>query len=259
MNATAMHAHAAPTRGRFQGVQQIFVFNWRMYAATAAAVCVVLAAWLLAGVWMRAAMLAFVLPAAFWMVASITVSYYVYDCSALYDFNWMRKELTATPKRWINIHAGLDETTELFEEVFAGAEGFVVNIYDPRTMTEPSIRQAHAQRRGTRTAIGARFDALPFSGARFDAAFLIFAAHELRRHEERVRLFKEVARVLDASGELVLMEHMRGGWNLAAFGPGALHFFSRSAWLKAAGEAGFAVRREFTRTPFVRVMVLRRA
>jgi len=259
MNTTAMHAQAAPARRRFQGVMQILVFNRRMYVATAAAVCVVLAAWPVAGVWVRAILLTFAVPAAFWTLSSIAVSYYVYDCFALYDFNWMRKELATTPKRWINIHAGLDETSELLEEVFAGAEGCVVDIYDPRTMTEPSIRQAYKRSKAARTTIGARFDALPFRDARFDAAFLIFAAHELRRHEERMRLFKEVARVLDAHGELVLMEHMRGGWNFAAFGPGALHFFSRREWLKAAAEAGFAVRREFTRTPFVRVMVLRRA
>ena len=259
MNATAMNTHAALTREPYQGVAQILAFNWRMYAATAAAVCAALVAWPVVGDLVRAVMLAFVVPAVFWMVASVAVSHYVYDRSGLYDFDWLRKELVATPKRWINIHAGLDETSELFEEAFAGAEGCVVDIYDRRTMTEPSIRKAHEQRIPAKVGIAARFDELPFNDGRFDAAFLIFAAHELRRHKERVQLFREVARALDASGELVLMEHMRGGWNFAAFGPGALHFFSRRAWLKVAREAGFAVKSEFTWTPFVRVFVLRRA
>lgn len=257
MNAMAINTHAAPTRGRYQGIAQILVFNWRMYAGTVAGVCVALAAWPIAGAWVRTATLAFVLPAVFWMVASTAVSHYVYDRSGLYELNWLRLELVALPKRWINIHAGLDETSALLEEVFAGAEGRVVDIYDPRTMTEPSIQQAHRLR--TAAAPGARFDELPFKDAWFDAAFLIFAAHELRQHEKRVRLFKEVTRVLDVEGELVVMEHMRGVWNFAAFGPGALHFFSRRAWLKAAREAGFEVRSEFTRTPFVRVLILRRA
>jgi SAM-dependent methyltransferase len=259
MNTTAMSAHVVPARGPCQGVAQILVFNWRIYAGTAAAVCVALAACPLAGAWVRAATLAFVAPAVFWAIASIAVSYYVYDRSALYDFNWMREGLAATPKRWINIHAGLDETSGLFKELFAGTEGRTVDIFDARTMTEPSIKQARQLRAAGCEAIAARYDALPFADARFNAAFLIFAAHELRRHELRVRLFREVARVLDAGGELVLMEHMRGGWNFAAFGPGALHFFSRRAWLMAAHEAGFAVESEFSRTPFVRVFVLRRA
>jgi SAM-dependent methyltransferase len=230
-----------------------------MYAGTTAGVLVAFAVWPVAGAWIRAAVLAFVLPAVFWLVTSTAVSHYIYDRSGLYELSWLRDELVAMPKRWINIHAGLDETSALMKEVFAGAEGCVVDIYDPRILTEPSIRQAHERKQAVKTAIAARFDALPFSDARFDAVFLIFAAHELRRHEERVRLFREVARVLDACGELVLMEHMRGVWNFAAFGPGTLHFFSRRAWLKAAREAGFAVRREFNRTPFVRVIVLRRA
>jgi len=262
MNATAMNAQAALTRGRLQGVTQILVFNWRMYAATAAAICAALAAWPLAGVWMRGAMLTFVLPAMFWMVASIAVSYYVYDCSALYDFNWMRKALAVRPQRWINIHAGLDETSKLFKEIFAGSEGTTVDIFDDGAMTEKSIREAR-KRNGARAAtcrscLKARYDALPFRDGQFNAAFLIFSAHELRRHEERVQLFAEILRALDARGELVLMEHMRGGWNFAAFGPGALHFFSRGAWLKATREAGFAIESEFTRTPFVRVFILRR-
>jgi SAM-dependent methyltransferase len=258
MNPTAMNTHAALTRGPYQGVAQILVFNWRMYVGAAAAACMALAVWPVVDMWVHAALLLFVVSAGFWMVASVAVSHYVYDCSGLYDFNWLFKELAATPKRWINIHAGLDETSELLEEVFAGAEGMTVDIFDAGAMTERSIYEAR-KRTDTTTAIEARYDALPFSDGRFDAAFLIFAAHELRRHEERVRMFSEVARVLKPAGELVLMEHMRGGWNFASFGPGALHFFSRRAWLKAVREAGCEVQREFTRTPFVRVLILRRA
>jgi SAM-dependent methyltransferase len=258
MNATAMNAGVAPVRRPYQGVAQILVFNWRMYAGTAAAVGLALAAWPLAGLWIRAAMLTFVVPAAFWIVASISVSYYVYDRSGLYDFSWLHHGLAATPRRWINIHAGLDETSELLNEVFAGAEGTTVDIFDEGTMTEVSIHEARKRTRST-TAIKARYNALPFEDARFDAAFLVFAAHELRKHEQRVRLFREVARVLSARGALVLIEHIRDAWNFGAFGPGALHFFSRRAWLKAVREAGFVVASEFTRTPFVRVLILRRA
>lgn len=258
MNKTAMHAEVMPARGRYQGAAQILVFNWRMYAGTAAAVCVAVCAWPLLGMWERAAVLAWVGPALFWMAASIAVSHYVYDCAGVYDFDWMRRE-SGTPRRWINIHAGLDETSAILEKLFAGAEHRTVDIFDERAMTEASIRQARECRGVASTTIAARYDELPFTDGWFDAAFVLFAAHELRRHEQRVRLFREVARVLNAGGELVLMEHMRGLWNFAAFGPGALHFFSRRAWLKAARDAGLAVESESNQTPFVRVLILRRA
>jgi len=70
-------------------------------------------------------------------------------------------------------------------------------------------------------------------------------------------LFLEIARVLIPGGELVVMEHSRDWWNLLAFGPGFLHFFSQRAWRRTAYKAGFGVQAELSMTPFVHVYVLR--
>ena len=259
MTSAAMSVNTVPARTPYQGVMQILSFNWPKYAWTAAMICVAVVAWPLASVGVRAATIVFIAPALFWTVSSLAVSYYVYDRYPLYDFGWLRLALAASPGRWVNIHAGLDETSALIEAQFAGARGEIVDIFDAKTMTEPSIERARQRGGAQRDAVRARYDSLPFQDAQFDAAFLIFAAHELRKHSKRVTLFKEVARVLDAGGELVLMEHLRDGWNFAAFGPGALHFFSQRVWTRAAREAGFELKCEFSRTPFVRVFILRRA
>ena len=246
------------TRGPYQGVVQILLFNRRMYATTTPAliVCWIAAAFLPAAG--RIALLVASAPAAFWLATSLAVSHYVYDRFPLYNLRWLERTLARTPRRWLNVHSGWDETSELLMSVFPGADGQAADIFDAQVMTEPSIRQAHRMNRSAMKASPARYDALPFEAGTFDAAFAIFAAHELRRHDQRVQLFREIARVLAPGGEFVLIEHARDWRNFLAFGPGFLHFFSGRAWRSVARAAGLMVHTEFRMTPFVQVYLLRR-
>jgi SAM-dependent methyltransferase len=246
-------------RRPYQGVLQILQFNWRSYLFTSIGVGVALLATPLLPSLVRAGVLLGAAAALFWMASSLLVSHYVYDRFQIYDLSWISRALSRTPRRWINIHCGLDETSEVLTAIFPEATGQAVDIFDPRVMTETSIRQARQITCGTIPAMPARYDDLVFSANSFDAAFCIFAAHELRRLDQRVRLFEEIDRVLVSGGELVLMEHTRDWRNLLAFGPGFLHFFSRRAWHRAASGSGLALRSEFSMTPFVRVYILRRA
>jgi len=248
----------APSRRPYQGVVQIFEFNWRSYVTALGSVAALLALPFLPSLgrrvlWLGAA------SELYWLASSLLVSHYVYDRFPLYDLNWVGPALARTPRRWINIHCGLDETSAPLAAIFPNAARQVVDIFDPREMTEPSIRTA---RRLSHPAMPSRsmpYDSLAFPDECFDAAFCIFAAHELRRHSQRVGLFREIARTLTPDGEFILMEHSRNWPNFLAFGPGFLHFFSPSAWRKAASDAGLAVRTELSRTPFVRAYVLRRS
>lgn len=244
-------------RAPYQGVLQIFHYNQPFYVRTLGAVAVAGAV----SLWVPSALKALLLLACgiavFWTCSSLLVSHYVYDRSPLYSLRWVNGLLSRPPARWINIHAGLDETSGIIASIFPGSTGQTIDIYDPREMTEPSIGQArHIAHAASPTA---DWRALPAADNDFDTVFLIFAAHELRHHEARVKFFQEVARVLLPTGEVILVEHLRDWSNFVAFGPGFLHFFSGSTWRHAAEAAHLSIRQRRTITPFVHVFVLRRS
>ena len=239
---------------------QIVQYNSGIYACALLVIC---AAWIsfpyAQPVVERIVVVGFAVPLVFWLCASLLVSHYVYDCSPLYDLNWVGRELPKAPQRWINVHAGVDETSQLLAQLFPTAVGEILDVHDPEEMTEASIRRARRTHRSLMRSKPADWRALPIADGTIDTAFLFFVAHEFRRDEARTQLFRELARVLRSDGELRVVEHLRDCANFLAFGPGFLHFFSRSEWLRTAAAAGLQVRTEKSITPFVRVFTLRRA
>jgi ubiquinone/menaquinone biosynthesis C-methylase UbiE len=253
-------------RGQFDGVLQIVRYNWTYYAgaifgATALVVLVgllrppLLVAWVL---------VLGAIAAIFWLVLSLVVSHYVYDRSDLYRWQWIRDFVLPRGEHGggglhiVNIHAGLDETSVALQEMFPASEVTILDVYDADDMPEPSIARARQDARPGLAAVSADFRSLPLADASADLVTVIFVAHELRRGEAKEAFFREVERILKPGGLLLLVEHLRDAWNLCAFGPGAFHFFPRREWLRVTKTAGFELKKEFTRTPFVRAFVFGR-
>ena len=249
---TGSVSHRTP----YQGLVQIFQYNRPFYAWTVAGIAGAVILSMSVSVPLRTLLLFAAGIAVFWTSSSLLVSYYVYDRSDLYRLSWLPECLSQAPSRWINIHAGLDEVSVAIASIFPGSEMQIADIYDPREMTEPSIKRA----RRISAASSERADCrvLLALDQQFDTAFLIFSAHELRRHEARVQLLRDVARVLRASGELVVVEPLRDWANFVAFGPGFLHFFSARAWQSDAKAAALDLRLRRRVTPFVHVFVFQR-
>ncbi len=244
-----------PYRAPYAGLLQIFKYNRPFYLRTVAGVAAAIVLSISLPSVLRNLLLFGTGIAVFWTCSSLLVSHYIYDRSGLYRLCWLPGCLSRPPMRWINIHAGIDEISLTIRSMFPGSEGQIIDIYDPREMTEPSIKRARVAAASPAFADPQR---LPAPGQEFEAAFLIFAAHELRHHEARVRLLQEVARVLRIGGELVLVEHLRDWANFLAFGPGFLHFFPARIWQDAANAAGLPIRLRRTMTPFVHVFVLQK-
>jgi SAM-dependent methyltransferase len=245
------------TRGPFDGVLQIVRYNWSLYVAAICVsalvvglVVVIHPATVLAGLLILGA-----IAALFWLALSLAVSHYVYDRSDLYRWQWIRERIARNPGHVVNIHAGLDETSLALQEMYPAAEVTILDIYDLAEMPEPSIARARREARSMLPSVNADFRKLPLPTASADLVTVIFVAHELRRSASKEAFFRELARVIKPGGRVLLVEHLRDTWNLLAFGPGAIHFFPRSEWLRVADATGFRLSEEISRTVFVRAFV----
>ena len=244
-----------------RGLWQIVRFNWPFYAAGVATFATLELAGLRlrdGSLW-RICLMTVTTFTAIWFAGSLLASWIVYDWSPLGRWEWIVKALGFRPATWINIHAGLDESTPFVRDLLAPSHGRAFDIFDPGEMSEPSIVRA---RRLCPPAVRPErvdFHNLPAADESIDAAFLLLSAHELRTEAARGSLFSELHRVLSQSGRVVVAEHLRNWANFAAFGPGFLHFFSRLTWARCFASASFVVDREFSITPFIRVFVLRRS
>jgi ubiquinone/menaquinone biosynthesis C-methylase UbiE len=245
----------------FEGVSNIVRFNWGYYAtsglALGAAILILriqVLPW-----WMRAGAFCGGICFVFWTCSSLLVSWYVYDVAGVMRWEWIRDHLQLAPGRWVNIHAGLDQSTASLRRLFPGSQGVVIDIYDPETMTEPSIARARRLYPATEPFQPGRARHLPLPDADCDTIFLLFAAHEVRAMDDRTRLLRETSRVLDERGRVVMVEHLRDLPNFLAFGPGFLHFHSGRSWRESIRKAGLQFEQQLRLTPFVRCFVLRKA
>ena len=248
-------------RDKYAGVLSILRYNSRAYAAS---LCVLFATAIV--LWLRllprfadVLLIAAALLTMFWTFSSLAASYYVYDYAGVTRWHWLPPHLIFPPHRWLNIHAGLDQSTETLKRFFPQADYSVLDIYDPVEMTEPSIARARLEKRALlETSVACKLDSLPLADKDRDTVFLLFAAHEIRQRERRVKFLQESSRVLATSGQLILVEHLRDWKNFVAFGPGFLHFHSRIEWLRNAEAAGLALERETFVTPLVRCFVMQK-
>jgi hypothetical protein len=243
-----------------RGVRQIVRFNWPFYATAA---CTLAIATLVTAIVpmarpLRLTFLIGVAAAIFWIAASLTVSWLVYDRSPLMRWAWVARAFDVLPRTWINIHTGLDESTPALRAVFGKSTGRVFDIFDPREMTEPSIRRARRLAHNVVPAEAVDLHRLSTSAGTVDAALLLLSAHELRTEAARSALFGELHRCIVAGGRVVVAEHLRDWANFLAFGPGFLHFHSRRTWRRCFTCARFTILNEFSMTPFVRIFVLTR-
>jgi hypothetical protein len=246
-------------RGRWQGMMTIARLNWPFYAvAIAGLILSVAGLFLISNFEFRLACGIALIGAVYFIFGSLGVSHLIYDRSDLYRWGWLDRALRqATKRQFIFCHSGFDDASASLREKLGDDVGWrVLDHFDPKRMTEASIRRARRMFPPTAGTLTAAFDKWPIEAGSADVVFGILAIHELRIETERSRWFGDAKRCLREDGRVVLVEHIRDLANFLAFGPGFLHFHSRASWCRAWEHAGFRALDEFHVTPWVRVFVL---
>jgi hypothetical protein len=203
--------------------------------------------------WVRLLAVAGMAGAGYWMTASLLVSWFVYDRSAFAHGAWLDGVDPAGGLIAV-FHAGQDEASAHVSARMPGRAFRVFDFHQRGKKWSGSLNRARALMRGSAESIP--YDAVPLESGALTLGLLVFSAHELRSAEERVAMFRELARAAGPKGRIRVVEHLRDGWNFLAYGPGAFHFLPRRAWSHTFASAGWRVASERACTPFVRIFEL---
>lgn len=241
-------------RSPFQGVTNIVKFNWHFFVIAILAILFSFVGFLFISDY-RFYFLILAILVAFGTFIPLLVSWYVYDLSGFYSLSWLNIHIPKNGKI-VNIHAGFDETSILLKHKFPESLLQVFDFYNPEFHTEVSIkraRKAYPPYPNTQTIHTSK---IPLHQNSIDCIFVIFSAHEIRQHQERIVFFHELNRILNTSGQVVLVEHLRDCWNFLAYNIGFFHFLSLNTWLDTFKKSDFKIVKQKSITPFVKLFIL---
>jgi hypothetical protein len=244
-------------RGPFQGVWNIIRFNYEFFIFSffVVAICGVIAGTADSGVIILISSL-IALGTLLATLASLVVSWFIYDRSPLYSLRWLDSLLPADTQRALNIHAGFDETSQALLNRYPGVALEVIDFYDPLRHTERSIRRARASQPvfpGTKSVAAAD---LRLPSQHYQAIFLILAVHEIRERAERVAFLEQLKSALTPNGALIVVEHARDLANFCAYSIGFFHFLPLGELQDDFTAAGLKIKDYSRITPFVHVYCL---
>ncbi|MFC6269659.1 class I SAM-dependent methyltransferase [Frigoriflavimonas asaccharolytica] len=245
-------------RKPLQGVANIVRFNWHFYA-------IILSYFILSFFLFKIVVLpnliADLISFLNIIIASVVgisllVSAYVYDFSKLYNFSFLNDLKFNGAAKIANINAGFDETSAILKQNFSLNKIEMLDFYDEKVHTEVSIKRARKLYPNSPETLKINTKEIPFPNNYFDAIFLIFAAHEIRSNEERIKFFQELNRISKENSSIIIVEHLRDLPNFLAYNIGFFHFLSLKTWKKNFENSNFNIVKHSKPNPFVNVIYL---
>lgn len=242
-------------RKPYQGVLNIIRFNWHFYliAAIAMVSFVYISSFYFPS--FRIFTISIISIVSIAILSSLIVSYYIYDYSKLYHLDWLPR---MEERQVLNVNAGFDEISPLLKNKFPKINLSVCDFFNPNYHTEISIKRARKAYPLDQNAITISTSKIPFQDKNFDYVLAVLAAHEIRNTDERILFFKELARVANEDGRIIVTEHLRDLNNFLAYNIGSFHFLSKGTWLDTFERAGISIEKEIKITPFISTFILKK-
>ncbi|HIP72549.1 MAG TPA: class I SAM-dependent methyltransferase [Anaerolineae bacterium] len=125
----------------------------------------------------------------------------------------------------------------------------VVDVYNPQWITaKPLARQPGNPADDPRlTWIDGDIHLLPFPDSSVDNVILCEILSQFWQHGDRLILLKEIHRILQPKGQLLIAEKRRTMNTWLVDGPAALQIPTQAYWEELISEAGFRIRKELNR------------
>lgn len=243
-------------RRKFQGVLNILSFNRHFYYGGFTFLACIIVSKVLFN-WSDILFWIVIPSFIYGLIMPLIISAYVYDFSGYYNFDWLKKcdlDFTTT-QQIVNINAGFDETSFILKHHFSNANLSVFDFYNSKQHTEPAIVRARKVSIVYPNTQQIASNKIPLSNQSVDAVFLLSAAHEIRKHDEKIIFLKECHRICKPHSKVIMVEHLRDLPNFLAFTIGFTHFFSQQTWKNAFTLAGFSNIQEIKFTSFMSVFI----
>jgi len=244
-------------RKPFQGITNIIRFNWHFYVLAIVFIALLHIVKPFAADVLHPMIGISGLLIILSIVISLIVSFYVYDLSGLYKFDWLSLSIPSNASV-VNINAGFDETSFVLKEKYPSIQLTVLNFYNPEKHTEVSIkraRKAYGAYSGTKTIETSNISLAPNS---IDFIFCVLSAHEIRARGERKLFFEQLNKAMKHDGRIIVVEHLRDVANFLAYNIGFFHFHSKNEWKRTFEASDLSIEKQLKITPFIKAFILQK-
>jgi hypothetical protein len=202
-------------------------------------------------------LLAVLIGTIYFSISSILFSYFIYDRSDLYKFNWLKEFNRTKNNPLINVYSGYTEAGHLLEKIFVGYPVYHFDFFDIKVSVTKSIQKAKAL---SPKLINKDIKYNKWeSDLKADTILFMQSLHELREENQQSDCLREAYACLRSEdSRIVVVEHLCDLKNLLIYSWGALHFFGEKRWKNVFNNSALKIEKEFNLTPFIKVFVLKK-